>query len=104
MNQSTNPATVGLFLYIQIVYDMSIDYVVFDTLLNGLQCLGVAICLAFSISSAIYKHFQAQEAPKKKVQESFWSIIFESSNYALLRKNEKLNVLVIDFNLVTIDL
>ena len=36
MNQSTNPATVGLFLYIQIVYDISIDYAVFDTVLNGI--------------------------------------------------------------------
>lgn len=62
MNQSTNPATVGLFLYVQIVYDLCIDYLVFDTTLNGMQCLGAAICLIFSASTAIYK----QNLPKEQ--------------------------------------
>ena len=60
MNQSINPATVGLFLYIQIVYNLTVDYAVFDVVLNGMQILGASICVIFSIAAAYYKHLKTK--------------------------------------------
>lgn len=60
MNQSMNPATVGLFLYIQIIYNLPLDYAIFDVVLSGMQILGATICVVFSLAAAYYKHWKAQ--------------------------------------------
>ena len=64
--QSMNPATVGMFMYMNIFYSYIVDVFVFDSQLNVLQFLGIGIILTFSVAGAIHKRFAtpAQEAIK----------------------------------------
>ena len=59
MNQSINPATVALFLYIQIVYYLLLDYVMFGSVLTAQQFVGASICLLFSFIAVVYKRYTA---------------------------------------------
>ena len=61
MNQSINPATVGMFMYMQVVYAYLVDLFVFDEVLTWLQLLGVGIIMAFAFASAIHKRRLEQE-------------------------------------------
>ena len=67
MNQSLNPATVGIFLYVQVVYAILFDYVAFHTSLQTMQWIGAAIIVVFSCLAAIERK---RSADKKKAQEA----------------------------------
>ena len=49
-----------MFMYTQIFYAYIVDVVAFDQHLNGLQFLGGAITLVFSILAAMHKKFFGQ--------------------------------------------
>ena len=51
-----NPATIGMFMYIQIIYAYLFDMMVFDTSLSTLQLAGALIVFVFSIVAAIDKN------------------------------------------------
>ena len=55
-----NPATVGMFMYVQIFYAYMIDVFAFDQHLNGLQFIGGAIILVFSVMAALHKKIMSQ--------------------------------------------
>ena len=52
-----NPATVGMYSYIQIFYSYIIDVLVFNSHLNALQYVGGATIFVFSVAAAFYKRF-----------------------------------------------
>ena len=56
MNQSINPATVAIFSYFLIVYNIVFDLTLFDIKMVGLQYIGASLCLIFSFASVLYKH------------------------------------------------
>lgn len=58
MNQSINPATVGIFMYMQIVYAFLYDTFAFDYTMTVLQFVGIGILLSFSMAQAFLKRFQ----------------------------------------------
>ena len=58
-----NPATVGMFMYIQIIYAYLFDMMVFDTSLSTLQLAGASIVFVFSVAAAIDKN----RAPDEKL-------------------------------------
>ena len=64
MNQSINPATVALFLYIQIVYHLLLDYAMFGLVLTAQQIVGASICLVFSLSAVVYKRYTTEADSK----------------------------------------
>ena len=66
MNQSINPAIVGMFMYVQVFYALLFDIFVFDSAFMPLQLVGGAIVLAFAFVATIDKK---READKKKAEE-----------------------------------
>ena len=54
-NQKANPATVGLISYMGVFYNFLVDLFLFDIKFTQMQIIGVAICMTFSITAAIYK-------------------------------------------------
>ena len=60
-NQSINPATVGIFMYLQIVYAYLYDVFAFGNSLTSMQFIGIAILLTFSLASAFMKRCQVDD-------------------------------------------
>ena len=70
MNQSINPATVGMFMYIQICYSYLFDIFFFDQNLTGLQFLGAGIIFVFSVAGAAHKRYTAVTDDQKAEKSS----------------------------------
>ena len=62
-----NPATVGMFMYIQIFYSYMIDVFIFDSHLNALQFVGGGIILTFSVAAALHKRFTQNEKEETNI-------------------------------------
>ena len=69
MNQSMNPATVGMFMYIQVVYAFLCDIFAFNMTLSALQFIGSATVFLFSIAAA-YEKKRADELAKKEAEKT----------------------------------
>ena len=54
-NQYANPSTVGLILYMGILYNFLVDLFIFNVTFTTLQLVGIAVCISFSVSAAVYK-------------------------------------------------
>ena len=67
-NQSLNPATVGIFMYMQLLYSYLVDVFVFHTNLNMLQFIGGGIIFVFTVAGAIHSSF-ATPTDKKSVTD-----------------------------------
>ena len=46
---------MGLIAYTGVLYNFLVDLVIFKVQFTKLQVIGVAICIGFSVSAAIYK-------------------------------------------------
>jgi len=57
MNQSMNPATVGMFMQINIFYSYLADVLIFDSHLSPLQFLGGGIILSFTVAATLHKRY-----------------------------------------------
>ena len=65
INQRANPATLGIMGYSGIGFSFFLDIALFNLSFSTLEIVGVGICLAFSLLTAIYKHITTT---KKKVE------------------------------------
>ena len=54
-NQYANPSTVGLILYMGLLYNFLVDLIVFHATFTRLQSIGIAVCVTFSVTAAVYK-------------------------------------------------
>ena len=69
LNQNTNPARVGLLMYIQILYSFLADTLIFKQSFTNMELIGVSICLVFSFGAGIFKYIISKriETQKKKL-------------------------------------
>ena len=66
--QSTNPAIVGLFMYIGVAYNFVADKLFFTLDLNNLKILGLSISMGFTVLVAV-KRMIVQKAEKNDEDE-----------------------------------
>ena len=55
-NQNSSPTTVGLMIYVGVVYSFLLDHFAFKISFVPLELIGVLVCLVCSVSAAIYKY------------------------------------------------
>ena len=61
MNQSINPALVGMFMYIGVLYALIFDIFVFDAEFEALQMIGGGLALLVALIAAIEKKMSADK-------------------------------------------
>ena len=60
LNQRASPTTVGIMSYSGIGFSFIVDVYLFKLNFTVLEVIGVAICLFFSVLTAVYKHFSSK--------------------------------------------
>ena len=50
--QNANPAIVGMFMYLGVVYNFLADFIIFNSQISTLQLLGASISLLFTLAVA----------------------------------------------------
>ena len=78
MNQSVNPATVGIFMYIQIFYAYAFDVMIFEQEFMPLQLVGSSIVLVFSVLTAIHKKRTSEQENLKQAEVAESTVNFKN--------------------------